>query len=143
MVDAYLLADPYARVACETLVTTNRIILAGEVRGPAQVMEGLEARVRAAVKAIGYEQDGFHWDRADFACHLHSQSADIAMGVDASGNKDEGAGDQGIMFGYATDLRSNTQGRANYTMQFEGYEEVPPNIAEKITEQRTGEPVPA
>jgi S-adenosylmethionine synthetase len=103
VVDAFLGADPYARVACETMVTTNRIILAGEVRGPAGVVESLEAKVRAAVKDIGYEQEGFHWKTADFACHLHAQSADIAMGVDAAGNKDEGAGDQGIMFGYATD----------------------------------------
>ena len=102
VVDAFLAADPYARVACETMVTTNRIILAGEVRGPAGVVESLEAKVRAAIKDIGYEQEGFHWKTADFACHLHSQSADIAMGVDAAGNKDEGAGDQGIMFGYAT-----------------------------------------
>jgi S-adenosylmethionine synthetase len=102
VVDAFLSADPYARVACETLVTTNRIVLAGEVRGPAGVVEGLEEKVRAAIKDIGYEQEGFHWKNADYACHLHSQSADIAMGVDASGNKDEGAGDQGIMFGYAT-----------------------------------------
>src|SRR5580700_2936642 len=102
VVDAFLAADPYARVACETMVTTNRIILAGEVRGPAGVVESLEEKVRAAVKDIGYEQEGFHWKHADYACHLHAQSADIAMGVDASGNKDEGAGDQGIMFGYAT-----------------------------------------
>ena len=102
VVDAFLAADPFARVACETMVTTNRIILAGEVRGPAGVVEGLEDKVRAAVKDIGYEQEGFHWKNADYACHLHSQSADIAMGVDAAGNKDEGAGDQGIMFGYAT-----------------------------------------
>jgi S-adenosylmethionine synthetase len=85
------------------MVTTNRIILAGEVRGPAEVVDSLEDRVRGAVKAIGYEQAGFHWKTADFACYLHAQSADIAMGVDAAGNKDEGAGDQGIMFGYATD----------------------------------------
>jgi S-adenosylmethionine synthetase len=102
VVDAFLAADPYARVACETLVTTNRIVLAGEVRGPEGVVEGLEEKVRAAIKDIGYEQEGFHWKTADYACHLHSQSADIAMGVDAAGNKDEGAGDQGIMFGYAT-----------------------------------------
>ena len=102
VVDAFLSADPYARVACETLVTTNRIVLAGEVRGPEGVIEGLEDKVRAAVRDIGYEQDGFHWKTADFACHLHGQSAHIAMGVDAAGNKDEGAGDQGIMFGYAT-----------------------------------------
>ncbi len=102
VVDAFLSADPFARVACETLVTTNRIVLAGEVRGPAGVVEGLEEKVRAAVKDIGYEQDGFHWKNAEYACFLHEQSADIAMGVDAAGNKDEGAGDQGIMFGYAT-----------------------------------------
>jgi S-adenosylmethionine synthetase len=102
VVDAFLSADPYARVACETLVTTNRIVLAGEVRGPAGVVESLEDKVRAAIKDIGYEQEGFHWKTADYACHLHAQSADIAMGVDAAGNKDEGAGDQGIMFGYAT-----------------------------------------
>ena len=102
VVDAFLAADPYARVACETMVTTNRIILAGEVRGPDGVVASLEDKVRAAVKDIGYEQPGFHWRDADFTCYLHAQSADIAMGVDASGNKDEGAGDQGIMFGYAT-----------------------------------------
>jgi S-adenosylmethionine synthetase len=102
VVDAFLGADPYARVACETMVTTNRIILAGEVRGPEGVIQGLEEKVRAAVKDIGYEQEGFHWKTADYECHLHAQSADIAMGVDAAGNKDEGAGDQGIMFGYAT-----------------------------------------
>ena len=102
VVDAFLAADPYARVACETMVTTNRIILAGETRGPEGVVEGLEEKVRAAVKDIGYEQEGFHWKNAEYTCHLHSQSADIAMGVDAAGNKDEGAGDQGIMFGYAT-----------------------------------------
>jgi S-adenosylmethionine synthetase len=102
VVDAFLAADPFARVACETMVTTNRIVLAGEVRGPQGVVEALEDKVRAAVRDIGYEQDGFHWKSAEYACHLHSQSADIAMGVDAAGNKDEGAGDQGIMFGYAT-----------------------------------------
>ncbi len=102
VVDAFLAADPVARVACETLVTTNLIVLAGEVRGPEYVVEGLEERVRAAVRDIGYEQEGFHWREAVYKCRLHSQSADIAQGVDASGNKDEGAGDQGIMFGYAT-----------------------------------------
>ena len=102
VVDAFLQADPYARVACETMVTTNRIILAGEVRGPDGVIESLEEKVRAAIKDIGYEQEGFHWKTAAYECHLHAQSADIAMGVDAAGNKDEGAGDQGIMFGYAT-----------------------------------------
>ncbi|MDH5798035.1 MAG: methionine adenosyltransferase, partial [Paracoccaceae bacterium] len=102
-------ADPYARVACETLCTTNRIVLAGEVRGPAPIVadggkvnvEMMEEIARAAVKDIGYEQDGFHWKNADVQVYLHGQSADIAQGVDASGNKDEGAGDQGIMFGYA------------------------------------------
>ena len=102
VVDAFLAADPVARVACETLVTTNRIVLAGEVRGPDGVIESLEDKVRAAIKDIGYEQAGFHWKHADYACYLHAQSSDIAMGVDAGSNKDEGAGDQGIMFGYAT-----------------------------------------
>ena len=107
VVDAFLSQDPEARVACETLVTTNRIVLAGEVRAGddqiAGIISGLEEKVRHAVKDIGYAQKGFHWAMADYACHLHAQSADIAMGVDSSGNKDEGAGDQGIMFGYATD----------------------------------------
>ncbi|MGH7012016.1 MAG: methionine adenosyltransferase, partial [Caulobacteraceae bacterium] len=102
VVDAFLAADPVSRVACETLVTTNRVVLAGEVRGPAGVILSLEEKVRAAIRDIGYEQEGFHWKSACYACHLHSQSQDIAMGVDAHGNKDEGAGDQGIMFGYAT-----------------------------------------
>ncbi|MBI3453576.1 MAG: methionine adenosyltransferase [Rhodospirillales bacterium] len=109
VVDAFLAADPYARVACETLVTTNRIVLAGEVRGPRGLVgkdgkvkkEKLEQIARRAVKDIGYEQKGFHWKKAKFSCYLHGQSADIAMGVDAKGNRDEGAGDQGIMFGYA------------------------------------------
>ncbi|NEX94254.1 methionine adenosyltransferase [Caulobacter sp. 17J65-9] len=103
VVDAYLAAEPEARVACETLVTTNRIVLAGEVRGPRSVIDGLEDKVRAAVKDIGYAQEGFHWANADYACHLHEQSAHIAQGVDAAEGKDEGAGDQGIMFGYAVD----------------------------------------
>ncbi|GJE04555.1 methionine adenosyltransferase [Methylobacterium isbiliense] len=104
VVDAYLAAMPEARLGVETLATTNRIVIAGEVRGPDSVtFRDLEELTRAAVKDIGYEQDGFHWKTADVAIHLHAQSADIAQGVDASGNKDEGAGDQGIMFGYATD----------------------------------------
>jgi len=102
VVDAFLAADPYARVACETLVTTNRIVLAGETRGPDTVTaEYLAHLARLAVHDIGYDQDGFSWRRAQIDVHLHAQSADIAQGVDAAGNKDEGAGDQGIMFGYA------------------------------------------
>jgi S-adenosylmethionine synthetase len=94
--------DPYQiRVACETLATTNRVVVAGEVRGPDLGKGGVEEAVRSAVKAIGYEQDGFHWRDAQVEVLLHAQSADIAQGVDAAGNKDEGAGDQGIMFGYA------------------------------------------
>jgi S-adenosylmethionine synthetase len=102
VVDAYLAADPYARVACETLVTTNRIILAGETRGPNIITaEHLAHLARLAVHDIGYDQAGFSWRNAVVDVHLHAQSADIAVGVDAAGNKDEGAGDQGIMFGYA------------------------------------------
>ncbi|MCW8951834.1 MAG: methionine adenosyltransferase, partial [Rhodospirillales bacterium] len=102
VVDAYLTADPYARVAVETLVTTNRIVLAGEVRGPDTITKAdLEQIARAAVKDIGYDQEGFSWKNAEVSVYVHSQSADIAVGVDAAGNKDEGAGDQGIMFGYA------------------------------------------
>jgi S-adenosylmethionine synthetase len=102
VLDAFLAADPYARVACETLVTTNRVVLAGETRGPETVTpELLTHLTRMAIRDIGYEQDGFHWATADVAVHLHSQSSDIAQGVDSAGNKDEGAGDQGIMFGYA------------------------------------------
>lgn len=102
IVDLYLSEDPFSRVACETLTTTNRIVLAGEVRGPAKITKSLiEETARAAVKEIGYEQDGFHWQNAAVDVYLHAQSADIAQGVDAAGNKDEGAGDQGIMFGYA------------------------------------------
>jgi S-adenosylmethionine synthetase len=102
VVDLYLGSDPLSRVACETLTTTNRIVLAGELRGPDSITKEMIERVtRDAVKDIGYEQDGFHWKNADVEIHLHQQSSDIAQGVDASGNKDEGAGDQGIMFGYA------------------------------------------
>ncbi|MCW5752376.1 MAG: methionine adenosyltransferase [Alphaproteobacteria bacterium] len=102
VVDTFLAADPYARVACETLTTTNLIVLAGEVRGPASITaERIEQVAREAVREIGYEQAGFHWKNALVQVHLHAQSADIARGVDAAGNKDEGAGDQGIMFGYA------------------------------------------
>ena len=104
VVDLYLAADPFSRVACETLVTTNHIVLAGEVRGPDSVTgDAIEAAARRAVREIGYEQEGFHWELASFENYLHEQSVDIAIGVDADteSNKDEGAGDQGIMFGYA------------------------------------------
>ena len=111
VVDLFLARDPEARVACETLCTTNLVVLAGEIRGkgiwendawvPGLEAE-IEAAVRAAVRDIGYEQDKFHWNTFEFQNHLHGQSVDIAVGVDAGDNKDEGAGDQGIMFGYAS-----------------------------------------
>ena len=102
VVDAYLAEMPEARVACETLATTNRVVIAGETRGPDSINAArVEELARAAIKDIGYEQDGFHWDKASVEVYLHAQSAHIAQGVDAAGNKDEGAGDQGIMFGYA------------------------------------------
>ena len=102
VVDTYLSAEAQSRVACETLTTTNKVVLAGEVRGPVIKRDKLIEKVRECIKDIGYDQEGFTWKEATkIECHLHSQSADIAMGVDASGNKDEGAGDQGIMFGYA------------------------------------------
>ena len=113
IVDLFLSKDPEARIACETLTTTQLVVLAGEIRGrgimdgdgnwAAGVKEEVEATVRRTVREIGYEQEGFHWETLRFENNLHPQSAHIAQGVDASGNKDEGAGDQGIMFGYATD----------------------------------------
>jgi S-adenosylmethionine synthetase len=102
VVDTYLTAEPQARCGVETLVTTNRVVLAGETRGPTSISpEKLIAVARNAIREIGYEQDNFHWERAAVDCHIHNQSSDIAQGVDASGNKDEGAGDQGMMFGFA------------------------------------------
>lgn len=112
IVDLFLSKDPEARIACETLTTTQLVVLAGEIRckgvyengeWASGAKEEIEATVRATVKRIGYEQEGFHWETFHFENNLHGQSAEIAQGVDASHNKDEGAGDQGIMFGYATD----------------------------------------
>ncbi|MDB9824472.1 methionine adenosyltransferase [Alphaproteobacteria bacterium] len=102
VVDHFIAKDPFARVACETLTTTNKVVLAGEIRGPVKSdQEEVINKVRECIKDIGYEQDGFHWKNADVSYLLHEQSSDIAMGVDSNVNKDEGAGDQGIMFGYA------------------------------------------
>ena len=103
VLDAFLTEEPEARVACETFATTDRVVIGGEVRGPGDVLERVEEIARACVKDIGYEQKGFHWANMKVDNYLHAQSAHIAQGVDASGNKDEGAGDQGIMFGYAVD----------------------------------------
>ena len=101
VVDSYLSKDSLSRVACETLTTTNKVVLAGEIRGPSIDKEEIISKVRSCIKDIGYEQDGFHWQNCDIESYLHEQSSDIAMGVDSGANKDEGAGDQGIMFGYA------------------------------------------
>ncbi len=102
VVDSYLSKDPFARVACETLTTTNKVVLAGEIRGPNISKDEIIDKVRNCIKDIGYDQEGFSWkDQTIIESHLHEQSTDIAMGVDSKDNKDEGAGDQGIMFGYA------------------------------------------
>jgi len=101
IVDTYLSRDPFSRVACETLTTTNKVVLAGETRGPKIDKEEIINKVRECIKDIGYDQKGFSWKTTDVETFLHEQSADIAMGVDSKDNKDEGAGDQGIMFGYA------------------------------------------
>lgn len=103
ILDGFLKEDPYSRVAVEALATTNRVVLAGETRGPKTMdADRMEAIARECIKNIGYEQEGFHWQNAQVDCYVHEQSPEIAQGVDASGNKDEGAGDQGIMFGFAT-----------------------------------------
>ena len=101
IVDTYISKDPYSRVACETLTTTNRVVLAGEVRGPEIDKELIISKVKNCIKEIGYDQKGFSYKTANIEVHLHKQSTDIAMGVDSNEKKDEGAGDQGIMFGYA------------------------------------------
>jgi S-adenosylmethionine synthetase len=103
VLDAFLASEPEARVACETFATTDRVIVGGEVRGPGDILANIEEIVRACVKDIGYEQKGFHWANLRVHNYLHGQSEHIAQGVDASDDKEEGAGDQGIMFGYATD----------------------------------------
>ena len=140
VVDAFIEADPQSRVACETMVTTNRIIIAGEVRAgkpgaskaenkafTKEIIASLQPKVRAAVKDIGYEQKGFHWEKARYVNYLHGQSAHIAQGVDATAKKDEGAGDQGIMFGYAC---NETPERMPATLQYSH------NILKRLAEVR-------
>ena len=101
VVDTFISKDPLARVACETLTTTNKVVLAGETRGPEINNKDLAQKIRECIKDIGYEQKGFHWKNCSIDINLQSQSSDIAMGVDSKSDKEEGAGDQGIMFGYA------------------------------------------
>ncbi len=103
VLDAFLTEDPEARVACETFATTDRVVVGGEVRGPGEILGRIEEIVRDCVKDIGYEQKGFHWANLRVHNYIHGQSEHIAQGVDAGENKEEGAGDQGIMFGYAVD----------------------------------------
>ena len=106
VVDLMISKDPYSRVACETLVTTNQVIIAGEYRldaNKSNLFQEIEEKIRLAIKKIGYEQPGFHWKKIKIKNYLHDQSSDIALGVDQSENKEEGAGDQGLMFGYAVD----------------------------------------
>ena len=106
VVDLMISKDPYSRVACETLVTTNKVVIAGEYRLDADktnLFQEIEERIRLSIKKIGYEQSGFHWEKLKIENYLHNQSSDIAIGVDQSENKEEGAGDQGLMFGYAVD----------------------------------------
>ena len=106
VVDLMISKDPYSRVACETLVTTNKVVIAGEYRLDADksnLFQEIEDKIRLAIKKIGYEQPGFHWEKIKIDNYLHNQSGDIALGVDQNDNKEEGAGDQGLMFGYAVD----------------------------------------
>ena len=106
VVDLMISKDPHSRVACETLVTTNKVVIAGEYRldiDKIHLFQEIEGKIRLAIKKIGYEQSGFHWEKVKIENYLHNQSSDIAIGVDQNENKDEGAGDQGLMFGYAVD----------------------------------------